>query len=102
MAPDAHTPDILQLDIAGEMTIQRAAELKEQLLMALRSNRPIEIDLSRVSEMDTAGLQLMLSSKLESIVRGTRLSFVGHSAAVQEVLNLCDLGGFFGDPMVLH
>lgn len=102
MEPDAHNTDLLHLDIAGEMTIQRAAELKEQLLTALRSNRPIEIDLSRVSEMDTAGLQLMLSSKLESIVRGTRLSFVGHSAAVQDVLNLCDLGGFFGDPMVLH
>ena len=44
----------------------------------------------------------MLAAKLESIALGTHLSVVGHSQAVQEVLDMCDLGSFFGDPIVLH
>jgi anti-sigma B factor antagonist len=92
----------LHISIEGEMTIYRAAELKDMISSALASNEDIEIDLSRVSEMDSAGLQLMLASKLESMVRRTELSFIGHSQAVREVLDICDLGGFFGDPIVMH
>lgn len=93
--------EIIYLSIDGEMTINRAAELKDLIVPALTSDQDIEIDLSRVTELDSAGLQVMVSSKLESIVRGTTLSFVGHSPAVREVLDLCDVGGFFGDPMVI-
>jgi hypothetical protein len=35
-------------------------------------------------------------------VRHTSVSFVGHSPAVREVLDVCDLGGFFGDPVVMN
>jgi anti-anti-sigma factor len=93
--------EIIHLSIEGEMTISQAAELKKMIVPALTSNQDIEIDLSRVTELDSAGLQVMVSSKLEAIVRGTQLSFVGHSPAVREVLDLCDVGGFFGDPMVI-
>lgn len=92
----------IHLCIEGEMTIYRASELKDVISPALSSNQNIEIDLSHVTELDSAGLQLMLSSKLESTVRGTKLSFSGHSPAVREVLDLCDLGGFFGDPVVMN
>ncbi len=92
----------IHLSIEGEMTIFRALELKEMIGPALASNRDVEIDLSRVTELDSSGLQLMLSAKLESVVRGTHLSFVGHGPAVSEVLDLCEVGGFFGDPIVIH
>ncbi len=94
--------DKVKFAIDGEMTIYRAEELKEHIRMALSTNRDVEIDLSRVTEIDSAGLQLMLSSKLESIVRSTQLSFVGHSQAVNEVLDMCNLGSFFGDPVVIN
>jgi|WetSurMetagenome_2_1015567.scaffolds.fasta_scaffold00358_10 anti-sigma B factor antagonist len=89
------------LNIEGELTIYRASAIKEMICISLASNQDVEIDLSRVSEMDSAGLQLMLASKLESIARGTKLSFIGHSPAVREVMDICDLGGFFGDPIVM-
>lgn len=90
------------LSIEGDMTIYRAASLGEDIAKALDSGGDVEIDLSRVSEIDGAGLQLMLAAKRESKERGIALSFVGHSPVVREVLDLCNLGEHFGDPVVIH
>lgn len=90
------------LSIEGEMTIYRAAELSRIIAPALATNGDVEVDLSRVTEMDSCGLQVMISAKMESIIRHTQLSFVGHSPAVREVLDVCDAGSFFGDPVVIH
>lgn len=87
--------------VEGEMTISRALELKEALLPACIDGADLEIDLSGVTEIDASGLQLMMALKLESIVRNMQLSFTGHSAAVQEALELSDLAGFFGGPMLI-
>ncbi|MEW6563646.1 MAG: STAS domain-containing protein [Pseudomonadota bacterium] len=91
----------VHLAIEGEVTIYRAIELKEQILAAVAGAGEVEIDLSRVTEMDSSGLQIMVAAKLESILRGHRLSFSGHTQAVQQVIDLCELGGFFGDPVVI-
>jgi len=47
--------------IEGEMTIYCAAELKGELVAAIDCDRPVEVDFSRVEEIDCAGLQLMLT-----------------------------------------
>lgn len=95
------TGQAVQFAIEGEMTIFRAAELKAALLPQIEQAQEIEIDLSRVSEIDSAGLQLMIAAKLEAILRGKQLRFTGHSKAVMEMLDLCDLGSFFGDQIVI-
>lgn len=87
--------------ITGEMTIYRAAELKHSLIEHILQNEEIEIDLSKVSEIDSAGLQLLILAKLEASVRNKPLRFEGHSPAVMEILDLSDLAGFFGDPVVI-
>jgi anti-anti-sigma factor len=87
--------------IEGEMTIYRAAELKESLLPHIDHASVIEIDLSQVSEIDSAGLQLLIAAKLEAMIRDKQLHFVGHSKPVLELLDLSDLGGFFGDQVVI-
>ena len=56
---------------------------------------------SQVTEIDSAGLQLLVAAKLEALIRDKQLHFVGHSKPVLEVLDLCDLGGFFGDQVVI-
>ncbi len=89
------------LAIEGELTIYRAAELKDVILPHINGANVIEIDLSRVSEIDSAGLQLLISAKLEAMIRDKQLSFIGHSKPVQEIFDLCDLGAFFGDQIVI-
>ena len=83
------------------MTIYRANELKQELLDKISGNQEIDIDLSSVTEIDSAGLQLMVLAKLEAVARNRVLRFDGHSKAVMEILDLADLAGFFGDPVVI-
>lgn len=90
-----------QFAIDGEMTIYRAAELKQVILPHIDHANVIEIDLSKVSEIDSSGLQLLIAAKLEASIRDKQLHFVGHSKPVLELLDLCDLGGFFGDQVVI-
>ncbi len=91
----------LHIPVEGEMTIFRAQELREFIMPLVSGNDEIEVDLSRVTEVDAAGMQLMVSVKLEAILRGKTLRYTGHSKPVLEMIDLCDLGGFFGDQVIL-
>lgn len=92
------------LSIAGEFTIFTAANLKQDILEAIgRSETPeIDIDLSDVSEIDSAGLQLMVMAKREAMARGKNVRFIRHSDPVLDLIDLCDLSGFFGDPVLIR
>lgn len=85
----------------GELTIYTAEEQKLQLLKAIAGQNCIEVDLSKITEMDTAGLQLLILAKLESRRRAVPLTMVGHSQAVLEVIDICNMSSFFGDPVLL-
>jgi anti-sigma B factor antagonist len=88
----------LCFSIVGEMTIHCAEELKELIGTALAAEPEVEINLSHVTKLDSTGLRIMLSAKLESIQCGKQVSFIRHSPAVREMLDTCDTGGFFGSP----
>jgi anti-sigma B factor antagonist len=89
------------LRIDGELSIYRAAELKPVLLQAVEASRVLEIDLSGVTEFDSAGVQLLLLAKREAGAIGHELRLVRHSAVVVDVLQLLDLAAHFGDPLVV-
>lgn len=90
-----------KLRIEQEMTIYTAAEMKAQLMGMLEKNAELELDLSQVGELDTAGLQLLILAKRECLARNGNLHLVGHSPAVLDVLNLCNMVQYFGDPVVI-
>jgi len=83
------------------MTIYTAADVKQRLLAPFADCQQIDVDLSQVSEIDSAGLQLMLLAKREAVAQGKDIRFVAHSPAVLDVLELCQLTGYFGDPVVM-
>ena len=91
-----------RLEIKGELNIFSAAELRLQLLEALATSTELEVDLAQVSEIDSAGLQLMLAAKREAVARNLTLHFTGHSPAVFDALELCKLSGLLGDPVLIH
>ncbi|HLA34976.1 MAG TPA: STAS domain-containing protein [Rhodocyclaceae bacterium] len=92
-----------QLAISGELTIFTANEIKQQLIAAITQPlREIEVDLSQVSEVDSAGLQLMVMAKREAAAHDKTLKFTHHSSSVLDILDLCDLSGFFGDPVLIR
>jgi anti-anti-sigma factor len=91
----------LALAIAGELNIYRAAELRDWLHTSLPQGGHVELDLAEVTEMDTAGAQLLLAGKRLAAERGCTLHCVNHSPAVLSLLELFDMAALLGDPMVL-
>ena len=91
---------VCHLAIEGEMTIYAADELKSELVPHLAEPR-IEIDLSGVSEMDSSGLQLLILAKREALQHGRILNLTGHSKAVLDVLDICNMAAYFGDPLII-
>lgn len=89
------------VEVDGELTIYSAAESKTHFLKALSLGAKIEVDLAAVTEIDTAGLQLMLMLKRESQQRGKTLAFTHHSAVVREMIELLNLVGVLGDPLLI-
>ena len=76
------------LAVEGEMTIYRAAELNPMLLEAVRAHDAPALDLSAVSEFDSAGLQLLLATRLEAARLGKPLALTAASPAVRDVFAL--------------
>lgn len=94
------TPHRIALE--GEVTIYRAAELRELLLTELtRHPEGLEIDLASVSEIDSSGVQLLMAAKRAAQAAEQTLSLLHHSEAVVDVLELFNLAGFFGDPLIV-
>jgi anti-anti-sigma factor len=97
---DSAAPDF---SIGGEFNIFTAESNKSRLLHAIRSTTTTEIniDLSNVTEIDTTGLQLMVMAKREAAENGKSVRFTGHSEPVLDLIDLCGLSGFFGDPILI-
>lgn len=93
--------DARRLVLETDLTIYNAAEHKRALLDALGQAKVVELDLARVGEIDSAGLQVLLLAKRESLAAGRDLRIVAHSPAVQELLDFLNVAGYFGDPLVI-
>ena len=78
------------------MTVYEAPEHKRELLTALAEGDRLEIDLSAVDEMDSAGLQLLVLAMREAVKAGKPAVLVAHSAASRHVLDCYQLGPDFG------
>ena len=87
--------------IEGSLSIYNAAAIKQHLIDGVRASTQTALRLSHVSEMDTAGLQLLVLAKRESQKLGHELRIVSHSPAVREVIEFLSLVGLFGDPLVI-
>ena len=85
------------MKIEGELTIQTAADRRAALLAMIESESGSEpgselvLDLSGVTELDTAGLQLLLLVQREAAALGGRLTLRAAGPAVADVLAIAHL-----------
>lgn len=89
------------LAIDGELTIYSAAQLCDALKTALAAASELEVNLAGVTEMDSAGVQLLMAAKKSALASQRTLRLVGHSPAVLEVFEMLDLAAHFGDPLLV-
>ena len=88
------------LRIEGELTIYRAAELAVAMKAALAEvpgGGAFELDLSDVTEMDSAGVQLLIAARRSAQESGRTLRLAGSSPAVAEVFQTLQLASHFSD-----
>ena len=86
-----------QVMVTDCMTIYEAAQQKIALLQILNEHTHMDIDLSNVNEMDTAGLQILLLLKRTAEKTGKTLRLVAQSPATLDVLDRYNLDNFFSD-----
>lgn len=77
--------------LEGEVTIYSATEVSARLFSTLTKYKAVLLDLSAVSELDTAGLQLLLAARRFSGEAGRTLKLRSPSPVVEDVLQLCRL-----------
>ena len=94
-------PSSQLLALTENLTIYHALEQKNALLAALANTDELELDLLHVSEIDTAGLQLLVLLKKEAQRSGKTISVVAHSQSVRAVIDFCNLAAELGDPLVI-
>jgi len=92
-APDT-TRKLLVLE--GELSVSNAAALRRRLLDALQG--PLDVDLSAVTHIDCAGLQLLIMLSREARARSIPLTLHSPSRAVHSAFALVRLPGEFSAP----
>jgi len=76
------------LFIEGDLTIRRVQEMKDVLLARLAQSQALEVDLAGVTEVDTAGAQLLLMARRAAQASQKELRLVAHSPAVVSLFEL--------------
>lgn len=89
------------LHLRGDCNIYHAEALRAALLETLRTPVSFDVDLSNVTEIDTAGLQVLMAAKNHARAHGVELRLLGHSPPVLELIEIYDLAAWLGDPLVV-
>lgn len=82
----------------GECCVDAIGDRKSELADALMSDSDVTLDLSALSRIDTAGLQLLAAFALELGRRGQRVHWRGVSNIVIEGARVTGLGELLGLP----
>jgi anti-anti-sigma factor len=91
----------LRVSMPAEFTIYGVVPVKDELLRLLSEAAELDLDLSAVTEFDSAALQVLALVKREALAAGKPLRLTGHSGPVVRLIDLYRLSGWFGDPVVL-
>ena len=89
-----------RIRVVGEMTIYTASELWKQVTETVSNHAGAHsLDLSEVTEFDTAGLQIVLLAQRLASAAGRDLQIIQPSPAVSEVFGLLQLQAAVGAPV---
>lgn len=69
--------------IGGTLLISNVMSIRKEILQMIANNQKIDLDMSDIKEIDSAGIALLIELKLTG-----RINFINQS---NPVLNLCQL-----------
>ena len=88
----------LVANFTDELSIYTANECRDALIEELPSVSDLTINLAGVTDLDSAGLQLLMA--LSYLAPDIDVQFVQHSSVVSDTLNLLGLADHFGAPVL--
>lgn len=89
------------ITVPGDMTIYDAEEIKSLFDEAVKLEADVCVNLGNVTEIDTSGIQLMVSFKKTIEEKNKHVTFEGHTEAVIDLFDVFDIATYFGDPIVM-
>lgn len=92
------TPRPGLISLTGELTRDTVEQLQEVILEALQVQDTLELDLLNISKIDSAGVQLLVAARIETVCLKKSLTWFGFSMAMQETLGAVELVGALGNP----
>ena len=94
-AARAETPPLVE--IRGEIDAYSAAGLRDELLRVIRRRGPrLALDLSGVTFIDCAGVNVLLATRRRAQLEGGSVQVVRASPRVRRMVSLLGLGWAFG------
>jgi len=81
--------------VTGEVDLDSSPELWTQLQGALRGGRPVKVDLSEVSYIDSSGVAMLIKGLKHASKSGQKYQLVDPSPRVMAVLELAQLPQIF-------
>jgi anti-anti-sigma regulatory factor len=84
----ARAPQNGRIELAAELTIAHAADLQRSFKEGLAGGAALLVDGTRVTQIDTSILQLLLAAWRTSAQRGISCSWVGASEALRRSASL--------------
>lgn len=91
-------PDHTLVRVAGDLTIYEAPAVRDLVLQALQGASAVVIDLDEVTDVDSAGLQVLISARKSASHLGTPLTVRCQSDPVVALMDLCNLRGLLLTP----
>jgi len=80
------------VSLTGDLTIDRAATLREELSAALKNAGAVIVDMNRVKSIDLSFIQLLYGASAEA--SRSRISFSLIGTLTPEVRSMLEIGGF--------
>lgn len=88
--------------LTGELCLPNLNAVIDGIRLTFADANHVVIDLSAVSVIDSAGLQLLVVLKKEAANKLKKLKFINHSQAVIDCLAVFGAIGLFQDRVILH
>ena len=86
------------MKVKGNCVIQELQSLQKIMLDTIESERSsVQIDLSEVEAIDTAGVQLLSVCRINALEKGKTFQITSVSEPVREALKLTGLGSMLED-----
>ena len=86
------------LALRGEVDLQRRDEVADTAIKHLEQARPVVLDLSRVTFIDSSGLGALIRARQAATRLGGSFSIRGATGPVARVLAITGLGESLSDP----